>query len=313
MAEQGLPAGSPWLRGADSAAPMGAPVGSFAGAGVRHAYPLMVRDHGVSAAFRLLMLSLAVRAGPFRAFARGRRRRHHLAGRHHRRRRVLVDHVARAFGALWVILCLVGVGWFWGGVLRTTLHLVACGHVAVLTELITTGRVGNGGESMFGYGRRIVTARFGEVAALFGLHTLVRGVVQAFHRTLDWIDEMLPLPGLDALAQLLTMVLRAATRYLDKVIFSYSLARNDQDPWTAAREGIVYYAQNARPILQTALWIVILEKLLSGLVFLLLLAPAAAITVMLPHAVRETGGLVTVLVALLLAATCEARSSSRCF
>jgi len=37
---------------------------------------------------------------------------------------------------------------FWGTVLRYALHLLACGHVAVLTELIIHGQVGNGTESM---------------------------------------------------------------------------------------------------------------------------------------------------------------------
>jgi uncharacterized membrane protein YhaH (DUF805 family) len=101
-------------------------------------------------------------------------------------------------------------------------------------------------------------------------------------------------------------VLRAATRYLDKVILSYNLARNDQDPWRGAREGIVYYCQNAKPILKTSVWIVILERLLSFVVWLVLLTPAAAITVMLPASVRESGGIVTVVIAVLLAATVRA-------
>ena len=95
---------------------------------------------------------------------------------------------------------------------------------------------------------------------------------------------------------LVNIVLRAATRYLDKVILSYNLARNDQDPWRGAREGIVYYCQNAKPILKTSVWIVILERLLSFVVWLVLLTPAAAITVMLPASVRELGGIVTVVI-----------------
>jgi hypothetical protein len=295
MPDPSLPAGSP-VWGA-RAAP-----GAFgAGAGVRHAYPLAVRDHGLATAFGLLLRSLPyalARLGLLLAYTIG----------------CIVwlvvaigggawlgAHIAEAFGGIWIILCLVGIGWFWATVLRYTLHLVACGHVAVLTELITHGKVGNGTESMFDYGRRIVTARFGEVTALFGLNALVRGVVRSFHRTLDWIDGLLPIPGLDALASLLTLVLRAATRYLDKVIFSYGLARDDADPWTAAREGVVYYAQNAKPILTTSVWIVVLEKVLTVVLWLLLLAPAAAITLLLPHAVRETGGLITVVIAVLLA------------
>jgi uncharacterized membrane protein YhaH (DUF805 family) len=176
----------------------------------------------------------------------------------------------------------------------------------VLTELITHGQVGNGSESQLAYGKRVVTERFGQVNALYGLNMLVRGILAAFHRTLDWIAEMLPVPGLETLSNLVNIVMRAATRYLDKVILSYNLARNEQDPWRGAREGIVYYCQNAKPILKTSVWIVILERVLSFVLWLALLAPAAAITVMLPASVRESGGIVTVIIAVLLAATLRA-------
>ena len=297
MSDSSLPAGSPWLAGVVPELPPRA---------ARHSYPLAVRDAGLAAALRLLGQSLPYALARFAVllgFAIGC---------------ILWlivtfvgaawlgTHVASAFGWVWLIACLVGVGWFWATVLRYALHLIACGHVAVLTELITHGRVGNGGESMFGYGRRVVTERFGQVNLLFGLNAMVRGIIQAFHRTLDWLGEMLPIPGLSSLTSLLTIVLRAATRYLDKVIFSYNLARNDADPWTGAREGIVYYCQNAKPILRFSVWVVVLERLLTVLLWLALLAPAAALTVMLPQALRETGGLVTVVIAILLAGTLRA-------
>ena len=63
----------------------------------------------------------------------------------------------------------------------------------------------------------------------------------------------------------------------------------------------MYYAQNAVPILKTAVWIVILERALTVLLWLLLLAPAAAITWMLPRAVHESAGVVTILIAAILA------------
>jgi hypothetical protein len=270
---------------------------------VRHSYGLSVRDHGLGTAIGLLFRSL-----PY-AFARfGILLAYSVAciiwivvafgGA-----AWLGTHVAGAFGLMWFVLCVVGVGWFWGTVLRYALHLVACGHVAVLTELITRGEVGNGNESMLSYGKRIVIQRFGEVNILFGMNLLVRGILNAFHRTLDWIDQMIPIPGLESLSNLAMIILRAATRYLDKVILSYNLARAGDDPWVGAREGLVYYAQNARPILMTSVRVVILERVLSFVLWLLLLAPAGAVTVMLPAGVRESGGLVTVLIAILLAGT----------
>lgn len=179
--------------GARSATPPAQP--SFAP--VRHAYPLVVRDHGLGTAFGLLMRSL-----PYAVARFGILLAYTVAcivwlvitigGA-----AWLGSHIASAFGFVWFIFCVVGIGWFWGAVLRYLLHLLACGHVAVLTDLITRGQVGNGSESQLAYGKRVVTERFGQVNALFGLNMLVRGILQAFHRTLDWIAEMLPIPGLE--------------------------------------------------------------------------------------------------------------------
>ena len=123
---------------------------------VRHSYGLTVRNHGLMTAFGLL-----IRTMPY-AFARfGILLAYSVAciiwivvafgGA-----AWLGTHIAGAFGVVWFVLCVVGVGWFWGTVLRYALHLLACGHVAVLTELIVRGQVGNGSESMLSYGKRVV-------------------------------------------------------------------------------------------------------------------------------------------------------------
>ena len=273
---------------------------------IRHAYPLAQRDASLGAAIGLMMQSLpyaAARFGVlFGASVVGIIWLCVLVGG----AAWLGTHVAHAFAWVWALICLAAAGFVWGTLLRYALHLIDCGHVAVLTDLITTGRVGNGGESMFAYGRRVVLARFGQVNLLFGLNAVVRGILQAFHATLDWLGELLPIPGLDGLAKLLDIVLRAATRYLDKVIFSYTLARGDGDPWLTSREGVVYYCQNARPILVTAVRVVVFEYLLTGLLWVVLLAPAGLVTLALPYAVRESGAVVTLVIAALLAASLRA-------
>ncbi len=277
------------------------PVPPVPPASVRHAYPLAVRSAGFWAAVGLMLQSLPyalMRFGVlmvcsivaviwFVVMIGG-------AG-------WLADHIAGVFGVVWFIALALCGGALWGGIMRYALHLIECGHVAVLTELITKGQVANGQESMFAYGRRIVTERFAQANVLYGLHALVRGVVDSFHRTLDWVSELLPIPGLESVANLISIVLRGATRYIDKVIFSYNLARGDADPWTSSREGLVYYAQNARPVLTTAMWSVVLERVASVVLWIVLLIPAALITLALPHSMRESGGLATVLIAALLA------------
>ena len=268
---------------------------------VRHGYPLATRNASLSAAIALMSQSLPYAAARFGVLlAASIIAIIWLA--------VMIGggawlgaHIASVFGWVWGIGWLLCGSFVWGTILRYALHLIECGHVAVLTDLITKGRVGNGTETQFAYGRRIVTERFAQANVLFGLNALVRGIVESFHRTLDWIADMLPIPGLDSIATLVNIVLKAATRYLDKVIFSYNLARASTDPWTSSREGLVYYAQNARPVLKTALWCVVLERVLTVLLFIVLLIPAGLVTLMLPQAMREMGGVMTLLVALLLA------------
>ena len=268
---------------------------------VRHAYPLAIRNPSLATAIGLVMRSAPYAVMRFAVLMTASVVVLIWAAITIGGAVWLGTHIAHVFGWIWGIGGLLCASFIWSTILRYALHLIECGHVAVLTELITRGTIGNGSESMFAYGRRIVTERFAQANILFGLNALVRGVVNSIHRTLDWLAELLPIPGLDTVANLLDMVLKAATRYVDKVVFSYNLARNSTDPWTTSREGLVYYAQNARPVLKTAVWCVVLEKILSVLLWFVLLVPAGLITLMLPHSMRETGGVVTVLIALLLA------------
>jgi len=274
--------------------------------GLSHSYPLLVHDHGLATAFRLLIETLPyalARWGVLLAFAAACAVWALVA--------VggaiwLGTHVATAFGYCWLLGVLLVGGWIWGAIARYTLHLIACGHVAVLTELITRGQIGNGSEGQFAYGRRVVMARFGEIAVLFGLQALIRAVLRAFHKALDTLGEWLPTPGVSTIVGLVNTILAAATRYLDKVVLSYDLARGGDDPRRNIQDGLVYYCQNAKPILTTSVWMVIVERGLSILLCLLLLVPAGLVTVWLPDAIREYGAIVTVLIAALLAMTLRA-------
>jgi hypothetical protein len=277
--------GSPWLT---------------PGAPTSHGYPLAVRDASLSTAIGLMMRSLPYALARFGVLMAASLVTLiwlvvMLGGG-----AWLGSHIAGIFGLVWIVGWALAASFIWGTAVRYVLHLIECGHVAVLTELITQGRIANGDGSMFAHGRRLVTERFAQINVLFGLHALIRGIVSSVHRTMDMTAEMLPIPGLETIANLVDRVLKAATRYIDKVIFSYNLARNSADPWTTSREGLVYYAQNAKPVLKTAIWCVVLEWVLTVLLWIALLIPAALLTLMLPHAIRESGAIATVLVALLL-------------
>jgi hypothetical protein len=272
---------------------------------VRHSYPLAVEQAGLGTAVGLLMKTLpyaalrfAVLVGAtiativFWVIAIGGAA-------------FLAAKVAPAVGWIWAIAWLVAFGFFWRLFLRYFLYLLNAGHVAVITELLTTGRIGNGSEGMFAYGRRVVKERFGEVTALFAVDLVVKGVVRALNRTLDFVGSLLPIPGVQQLVRLVNAVLYAATTYVDETIFSYGLARQERNPWASARDGLVYYAQNTKEILKTAVGVVLLDYALSFVMWLILLAPAYAISRGMPQAVSGAT-ILAWLIALLLAGSFRA-------
>jgi hypothetical protein len=198
-------------------------------------------------------------------------------------------HATPLLAWAWVFFWCFVAGGIWRLGARYLLYLLAAAHIAVLTELITTGRVNNGSESMFHYGRRVVTERFGEVNVMFGLDLLIDGIVAAFNRTLDFVANLLPVPGLDSVMGLVRSVLKASTTYIDETIFSYNLARGDQNAYRSSKDGLVYYAQNSKEILKTGLWVVVVERVLSFLIWLVMLAPAFAIAALMPGAISLAG------------------------
>ena len=100
---------------------------------VRHGYALAVRDHGLGTAIALLLRSMPYALARFGillgctiagivwiviAFGGAA---------------WLSKHIAGVFGLVWLVMCLGGVGWVWGTIVRYALHLLASGHVAVMT------------------------------------------------------------------------------------------------------------------------------------------------------------------------------------
>jgi hypothetical protein len=214
---------------------------------------------------------------------------------------LLAGRVHPWIGAGWLVAGLGAYGYAWWFVVRYALYLIQAGHVAVLTELITTGQIANGSMGMFEYGRRVVTERFGQVNLLFALDLLVKGVVHAFNRTLDWIAHLLPIPGLQSVVGIVNAVVRAATTYIDETIFSYNLARGDDNAWRSSKDALIYYAQNSKEILKTAVYVVVLDKVLTGLVWIVMLAPAFGLLWLLPESAKAGGFLGGLVIAALFA------------
>ena len=170
------------------------------------------------------------------------------------------------------------------------LYIVKAGHIAVMVELMQGGTI-PAGRAQIIYARDVVTQRFGQASALFALDQLIKGVVGAVTGLMQGILMFLPVPGLDRIMGLVRAYLKLAVGLVDEVILAHAIRTRSNNPWTSAQEALVLYAQNARPMLINAAWLTLIVYGLSFVVFLLMLAPAAAVVYLLPGA-WSAGGFV---------------------
>jgi hypothetical protein len=106
---------------------------------------------------------------------------------------------------------------------------------------------------------------------------------------------ILPIPGLDRIMGVVRAYLRLAVGLVDEVILAHAIKTRSENPWASAREALVLYGQNARPMMVNAAWLTAFVWVLSFFVFLFMLAPAAAVVWLIPGA-WSAGGLVFAIV-----------------
>lgn len=174
---------------------------------------------------------------------------------------------------------LVGTAVYWAR--EWLLYMVKAAHIAVIVKLID-GEALPDGKGQVAYGREIVTARFGEANMLFALDQLIKGVIAAITGLIGGIAAFLPIPGLDGIARFANTVIRLSLTYVDEIILGYNIRTNSSNAWESSRRGLVLYAQNGLKMVKNAVWLSVFLWILSIGVFLLALAPAAAILYLFP-------------------------------
>ncbi len=168
------------------------------------------------------------------------------------------------------------------------LYLVKAGHIAVMVELLQGGQV-PGGRGQLDYAWDVVRERFGEASALFALDRLVHGVITAITGIIEGLMTILPIPGVEKVMVVLRAYLRVAVGLIDEMIIAQGIRTKATNPWKNAQDGLVLYAQNARPMLTNAAWLTAISWVLSFVVFLLMLAPAAGVVYVMPGNVASGG------------------------
>lgn len=144
------------------------------------------------------------------------------------------------------------------------------------------GRDIPGGQGQVAYAKDIVTQRFAEANILFVVDQLVKGAIRAITGLLGGIAAFLPIPGLSGLVSFINTVIRLSLTYVDEIILGYNIRINSSSPFETARQGVVLYAQNGKVMVKNAVWLAVIMWGVSFLIFLLMLAPAAAILFLMP-------------------------------
>lgn len=194
------------------------------------------------------------------------------------------DDGFRASSTLWGGLAgfgLFGAIMYWAR--EYVLYIVKAGHIAVLVELID-GQPMPQGRSQIAHAATVVRQRFAQASVLFAIDQLVRGVIGAITGVVRGVLTLLPIPGARQVSGLLHAFLRVAVGLIDEVILAHAIRSRATDPWASAREALVLYGQNYRPMLKNAAWLAVIVYGLSFVVFLVMLAPAALVVYPMPGA-----------------------------
>lgn len=166
------------------------------------------------------------------------------------------------------------------------LYIVKAGHIAVMVEALEGRALPQG---QVAYARTIVTERFGQANILFGLDQLIKGCITAVTGLIEGLMWILPIPGVDKIMGLVRGYLKIAVGMLDEVMLAHVLRTRAENPYQAAREALVLYAQNARPMMTNAAWVTALVWSLSGLVFVVMLVPAGLVVWIVPGKASAAG------------------------
>lgn len=170
------------------------------------------------------------------------------------------------------------------------LYIVKAGHIAVLVELLD-GKPMPEGKSQITYATSVVQKRFAQASVLFAIDQLIKGVVGAITGLVRGVLSMLPLPGIQQLTGILNAFLKIAVGFIDEVILAHAIRTGATNPWASAQEALVLYGQNYKVMLKNAAWLAVIVYLLSFVVFLVMLAPAALVVYLMPGA-WAAGGVV---------------------
>ena len=193
-----------------------------------------------------------------------------------------VGHVSDDPAAFSIWGAVIGIGvvsiaLYW--IREYLLYILKAGHIAVMVELLQGKPLPQG---QISHARQVVTARFGEANLLFVLDQLIKGVIRAITGLIGGVGMFLPIPGLQGLLGFINTIIRMSLTYVDEIILGYNIKVGSTNPWETSRHALVLYAQNGKRMVKNAIWLTLMLYILAIVIFLVMLAPMAALFYILP-------------------------------
>lgn len=141
-----------------------------------------------------------------------------------------------------------------GGIYRFLMsyvgYMIKAGHVAVIAEAVTTGRIP---ENQFEYGKEMVKSRFAASNVYFVVDRLVSGAVRQLQKAVGKIGGMLDaIPGMSQITAILQTFIGIALGYVDECCLGFCFLKKDEGAFKASCDGVVIYFQNAKKLLKDA-------------------------------------------------------------
>lgn len=188
---------------------------------------------------------------------------------------VLIGSAIDWLGVIVFIVALVAVIPAYNLAYRYVFYMLKAAHIAIMAEILVNGKLPDG-VGQLDYGRKKVTERFGEVNTMFVVDELVSGVVHMFTGTVYSIASWLPGDTLQTLARIVNRVIHYATSYIDEAVLARSFYISPpQNVWENARDGVVLYAMSWKPLLTSAVVLMLLSFVPGIVAFVIFAAPIA--------------------------------------
>jgi len=148
------------------------------------------------------------------------------------------------------ILWLFAVGFIRFAVMHYMGYLIKAGHIAVITEAVTTGKVP---DNQIEYGKTVVKERFATANVYFAVDKLVTGAVKQIQHGIEKVGNALDfVPGMDTVTSLAKLFVDLSLGYIDECCLGYTFYKSEDSAFKSAADGVVIYAQNWKRLLKNA-------------------------------------------------------------